>query len=167
MADGKLTGLIAVGMLCVSGYCCAEDRDRDAKEQKSVAEREFTLQVLPVLKSKCFGCHGDDDMEIKGELDARSRAGLLAGGESGEPSIVPGKPAESLLVQAIHWDGVEMPPKENDRLNDRLNDLQIERVRRWIEHGAPWPNEQAQRRYRVLARSVRKTAEGEIDDLIA
>ena len=49
MADRKLTRLIAVGMLCVTGYCCAEGRDRDAKEQRSVAEREFTLQVLPVM----------------------------------------------------------------------------------------------------------------------
>ena len=38
-----------------------------------------------------------------------SRTGALAGGESG-PAVVPGKPEDSLLVEAIRYDGREMPP---------------------------------------------------------
>ena len=26
---------------------------------RKAAEREFTLKVLPLLKAKCFACHGD------------------------------------------------------------------------------------------------------------
>ena len=32
------------------------------------AERSFTLKILPLLKEKCQGCHGDDKADIKGEI---------------------------------------------------------------------------------------------------
>src|SRR6185436_18135526 len=76
--------------------------------------------------------------EIKGEFDLRSRKTALRGGESGEPAIVPGKPDASPLYQAVRWDGLEMPPKENDRLTGE----QIELIRQWIAIGAPWDDDQ-------------------------
>lgn len=75
------------------------------------AERLFALKVAPLLKSKCLGCHGEKPDDLKGDLDVRSLAGLLKGGESGDPSLVPGQPEQSLLFSAIKWDGYEMPPK--------------------------------------------------------
>src|SRR5687767_710153 len=81
-----------------------------------LAQRPFTLQVLPLLKSKCFACHGAEKDEIKGGLDLTTRAGLLRGGESEEPAVEPGKPESSPLLAAVRWEGLEMPPKENDRL---------------------------------------------------
>ena len=45
----------------------------------------------------------------KGILRLDSREAMLKGGESG-PAIVPGKPGESLLVEAVNYDGSEMPP---------------------------------------------------------
>lgn len=79
------------------------------------AERDFTLKVLPVLKARCFACHGEGDKGPRGGLDVRSRDALLKGGDSGEPSLKPGKPDESLVYKAVRWDDLEMPPKENDR----------------------------------------------------
>lgn len=104
-------------------------------------EALFVHRILPLFKAKCFGCHGDDPGDIRGELDMRSRAGLIRGGESGEASLSPGKPAASPLYDAIRWDGLEMPPKENDRLTPR----QIELVAKWISAGAPWPDAARQR----------------------
>jgi mono/diheme cytochrome c family protein len=106
------------------------------------SHRRFVRQVLPVLKAKCFACHGDKPDQIEGKFNATSRQGLLRGGESGEPAVVPGKPEESQLYKAIRWDGLEMPPKENDRLTAE----QIEAIRQWIAAGAPWPDEAAQKR---------------------
>ncbi|HIA62025.1 MAG TPA: hypothetical protein EYN93_03870, partial [Planctomycetaceae bacterium] len=80
------------------------------------ANRLFTLKVLPLLKKKCFPCHGDDAKDLRGDYQLLNRAGMLVGGESGEPSLVPGKPEASPLYQAVLWEGSEMPPKENDRL---------------------------------------------------
>lgn len=99
------------------------------------AELHFARHVLPILKAKCFACHGNDD-ELRGEFNMLSRDGLLKGGESGEPALIPGKPTDSLIYQAVNWDGLEMPPKENDRLTN----AQIGQLRVWIESGAPWPN---------------------------
>ena len=70
-----------------------------------------------------------------------TREDLLRGGESEEPAVVPGEPDAGTLIDAISWAGLEMPPKENDRLTDE----QVELFRQWIEQGAPWPDEQAQR----------------------
>ena len=121
------------------------------------ADRHFTLKVLPIFKAKCFGCHGNDPSNIKGEFDMRSRLQLLNGGESGDPSIVVGKPEESPIYSAIKWEGLEMPPKENDRLTED----QIEWIGIWIRNGAPWPDEEAQKKYREEALS-KETDDGVI-----
>ena len=100
------------------------------------AEVLFAAEVYPLLQNKCFGCHGGDAKEIRGEYDLTTLEGMLTGGESGDASIVPGRPDESPLVQAILWNGSEMPPKENDRLTDD----EVAVVKKWILAGAPWPD---------------------------
>ncbi len=103
----------------------------------SDAETAFVRLVLPLLKSRCFVCHGEDPQgKLHGGLDLRSRETLRKGGESGSPAFVAGKPDESLLIEAIEWSGLEMPPKENDRLSKS----EIAAFRDWIAAGAPWPD---------------------------
>lgn len=97
--------------------------------------QHFVFRVLPVLRSKCLVCHGDDPDDLRGEYDMRTRAGLLRGGESGQPAVLPGNAAESPLYQAVCWDGLEMPPKENDRLDEQ----QCDDIATWIAGGATWP----------------------------
>ena len=79
-------------------------------------EREFSVAVLPLLEQKCLACHGADAADLKGAFSIRDREHLLLGGESGEPAIVPGDAQQGTLLAAVRWDGLEMPPKENDRL---------------------------------------------------
>ena len=134
----------AMGCLVLGGYhrMIADDTNPTAQQSTRVSERLFVLKVLPLLKVKCFGCHGIDPKNLRGNFDIRSRAGLLKGGESGEPSIVPGKPQESPLYRAVLWEDSEMPPKENDRLSPQ----ETEQIRQWIVAGAPWPEAEAQKR---------------------
>src|SRR6185369_11092161 len=86
----------------------------------------------PLLDSRCISCHGLD--KVKGGLRLDSRAAVLKGGENG-PALVPGKPADSLLLQAVMHSkkDLEMPPKE------RLTSNDVAVLKRWIEDGAPWP----------------------------
>ena len=88
--------------------------------QKVSADVLFARKVLPLFKTKCFTCHGDDPKKLKGDLDMRFLEGLLKGGESEEPSIVVGKPLKSPLYLAVtrkhEDDWSAMPPKENDKL---------------------------------------------------
>src|SRR4051812_5541108 len=73
----------------------------------------FESKIRPVLIEKCYSCHSDRAEKLKGGLKLDSRAGIRQGGDSG-PAIVPGKPEESTLLQAIaHTDDfAKMPPKE-------------------------------------------------------
>ena len=73
-------------------FICKVSPRADAKQE---GERLFALKVHSVLSSKCFACHGEDSKKIKGELNLTSRTGLLKGGESREPSLVPGQPLKS------------------------------------------------------------------------
>jgi mono/diheme cytochrome c family protein len=97
----------------------------------------LAVRVLPLLKEKCLACHGDDAQKLNGKLDLRSRAGVLKGGASGKPAVVPGKPEQSPLFLAVTRQNPDlvMPPKDNDRLSAE----QVELIRQWITAGAPWP----------------------------
>jgi len=98
-------------------------------EQRTFVE----TKVLPLLKSRCFECH-DGATKSEGGLLLTSRRLLLKGGDSGE-AIVPGKPDESLLIEAIRYESLEMPPRT------KMPDEEIAILVRWIEMGAPWPED--------------------------
>ncbi len=96
--------------------------------------RFFRDHIEPVLKSKCYACHSAEADEIAGGLRLDSRPGWLRGGDSG-PAVVPGKPGESLLVQAIrHENGYQMPPEQ-----DALPAAAITHFVQWVEQGAEDP----------------------------
>ena len=99
-----------------------------AASAEKQADSQFRQQIAPILVGRCLECHGEDR---KGGLDLTSKAGLLAGGESGE-AIVPGKPDESLLFQYVK--SGEMPPKHPLKRNE------IATLRRWIMAGAHYPD---------------------------
>ena len=117
---------LAVG-ITTSGHLVA------AEATSGGNEKLFEGQIRPLLLEKCVKCHGDAKSESGLRLD--SRAALMQGGDSG-PAIVPGDPAKSLLVIAMKHDGgIEMPP------GTFLPGDQIAVVEKWIEAGAPWPEE--------------------------
>ncbi|RUL85364.1 DUF1553 domain-containing protein [Tautonia sociabilis] len=88
----------------------------------------FERDVRPIFKAYCLDCHGGEE-ELKGGLDLRLRRFTERGGVSG-PSIVPGDPADSLLLFRLQ-DG-EMPPGEKKVPAD-----QVAIIERWIAAGAP------------------------------
>ena len=90
-------------------------------------------------------------------------AGMLAGGDSGEPVVVAGRPRPkstlSLYIEAKkkgEWEA--MPPKENDKLEQK----QVNSLESWIESGAHWPSEKTQQLYIEEERSKKITDEGVI-----
>ncbi len=88
---------------------------------------DFEKDIVPILREKCLKCHGEK--ERKGELDLRTSASVLKGGESGAV-IVPKDPEKSLLYEKV-VEG-EMPPGKKDRLSE----AELATIRRWIEAGA-------------------------------
>jgi hypothetical protein len=94
----------------------------------------FENRVRPVLIQYCYECHSAASTEAKGGLRLDSRDGIRRGGESG-PAVVPGKLAESLLLDAVRHESFKMPP---DR---RLPDAIVNDLVRWIERGAVDPRD--------------------------
>ena len=93
----------------------------------------FEKKIRPMLVKHCYECHAADSKAIKGGLLLDSREGWRKGGDSG-PSIISGKPNDSLLIKALrHEDGLEMPPK------GKLSDEIVADFVKWIEMGAPDP----------------------------
>ena len=91
----------------------------------------FEKNIRPVLANNCYQCHSAEARNLKGELFLDSKQGMLNGGESG-PVIVPGKPAESRLLQAIRQVGkLKMPPR------DKLSGQVAANFAKWIRMGAP------------------------------
>ena len=109
-----------------------------ADEKYSDAEKLFALEVKPLLKQKCFACHGGD--KLKAGLDMTSREELLYGSFDHQDVLVPGDAENSLMYIASTWSDsdYEMPPKEADRLTEEQTWL----IRDWINAGAPWPTEE-------------------------
>ena len=97
------------------------------------AGRHFFENVKPLLETRCISCHGAEKQ--KGGLRLDSRAAIIQGGATG-PSIEPGNPAKSLILQAVMHASPElaMPPKE------KLTARDVAVLERWIRDGAPWPD---------------------------
>ena len=92
---------------------------------------DFESEVLPVLKSRCFACHGP--LRQRGDLRLDSLPAMLIGGGRGA-AIVPGDAEASLLVAAIRReDELEMPPPR------ALDDAERELLEAWVAAGAEWP----------------------------
>ena len=92
----------------------------------------FESTIRPLLADNCHACHSARVDPAFGGLRLDSREGLLAGGDSG-PAVVPGRPAESALVQRLHGRPMLMPP------TGPLGGDEIEALTRWVAMGAPWP----------------------------
>ncbi|MDP7204915.1 MAG: c-type cytochrome domain-containing protein, partial [Pirellulaceae bacterium] len=62
----------------------------------------FEKNIRPLLVTHCHKCHSRAAKPLKGGLSLDHREGASRGGDSG-PVIVPGKPAESLLVKSVKY----------------------------------------------------------------
>lgn len=100
-------------------------------------EVDFNLDVLPILSNHCFKCHGPDAAERKAGLRLDTRDGAMAALEDGGFAVVPGLPESSELIARVssNEDDFRMPPPEEGK---RLDERDIEVLRRWIEIGASW-----------------------------
>ncbi|GAA4438149.1 PSD1 and planctomycete cytochrome C domain-containing protein [Bremerella cremea] len=110
------------------------DAAEEASPQFDAQQLEFfEKDIRPILANRCFECHGPEAETPGGGLYLTSRAAILEGGDSGA-SIVVGKPDESLLIEAIHYDGIyQMPPKS------RMPEDEIAKLEKWVATGAAWP----------------------------
>jgi len=119
---------LVVGSLTAAWVFCilvSEPNPRRA----AAADTVFDSQVQPLLAKHCGSCHAGD--KRKGGLDLATVESILKGGGSG-PVVVPGKSAESLLVQVVGPKGEpHMPPK------GQLTPAEIATLKKWIDGQKP------------------------------
>ncbi|MDP4879448.1 MAG: c-type cytochrome, partial [Opitutales bacterium] len=111
----------------------AEEAPEVDAEVVLAEESAEAFSIMEIFEANCFKCHGPEKQ--KGDYRMDDPASLFAGGESGLPAIVPGKPMESFLVELItlprnHDDA--MPPEGKSELTD----AEILQVIHWVTEGA-------------------------------
>lgn len=128
-----LHSLARIGCLLAASLLCAVTAAADPTSDAARLEF-FEKRIRPILVQSCYECHAGEN--VKGGLRLDSRHGVQQGGESGT-LVVPGKPDESLIIEALRYESLEMPPK------NPLPDEVIADFVKWIETGAIDPREQA------------------------
>ncbi len=129
-----LTNILLFG-LCAVPATSARCDETAAKTAATVTREQsdfFERHIRPVLVEQCNECHSATSDPVQGGLRVDSADALRKGGDSG-PAIVPGKPEESLLVEALRYESYEMPP------SGKLSDEVIDDFARWIQAGAADP----------------------------
>lgn len=142
-------------LLCAALLSTATSQAADEFDSTSI--EFFETKIRPLLVERCYKCHAPTEQpsELKGGLRLDSRAAILNGGDSG-PAVVPGKPDESLLIQAVRYEGdYEMPP------NGKLAAADLENLTRWVSLGLPWPAERTAAAPEVAARAASDTITAE------
>ena len=102
------------------------DHQNAAKRLKDDADRQRRYATEPVMK---------DLLPVYDNLELAAKA-AEKGGDSG-PAAMAKDPANSLLVRAVKYDGLQMPPDK------KLPDEEIARLAKWVEMGLPWPADPA------------------------
>src|SRR5262245_19297721 len=92
----------------------------------------FEKKIRPVLVKHCYKCHSAEAKKIRSGLLLDSRDGIRKGGERG-PAVVPNEPEKSLLLKALRYEDLQMPPGE------KLPEPVIADFAAWIKQGAADP----------------------------
>lgn len=111
--------LHATVVLCASAALASDDT------------QFFESKIRPLLAESCYACHTGGAL---GGLRLDSRENILKGGKSGA-AVVEGKPADSLLIQAVKRTHIrlKMPPV------GALKEEEVAALEEWIRRGLPWP----------------------------
>lgn len=121
---------VRLGVVCAllaPAVAAAED------SSPSPADIEFfEREVRPLLLRRCYECHSAEAKKLKGGLRLDGRAEVLKGGDSG-PAVEPGQPDASLLIEAVRYDGLEMPP------TGKLPAAEVAVLEEWVRRGAAMP----------------------------
>jgi hypothetical protein len=100
----------------------------------SAQQTDFARDVQPIFERSCSRCHGA--AQQSGQLRLDSKESVLHGGAS-HGVVKPGDAENSTLYQRVAGIG----PEARMPLGSELPDAEIALLKRWIEQGAPWPDE--------------------------
>jgi len=125
-------GVMAMAALAGSGL-------RPVAAQDAASKPAFyTEKVRPIFVASCAQCHLG--MNHKGGLSLETKAATLKGGRDGVV-VVPGDPANSLLVKLIRHEGPADDPKPMPPKSPKISDADIATIEMWVKAGAVMPDD--------------------------
>jgi len=133
-----LAAIIPAGLVVLGGASAAAGAASAAAA--TPAETNYTTNVQPIFMAHCAGCHSAE--RHRGGLVIVTKAGLLKGGKDGAV-IVPGDPANSLLVKLIKHESPEGGPGPMPPMGEKLSDADVATIEQWIKDGAVMPDDPA------------------------
>lgn len=97
----------------------------------------FSRDIRPILSSKCFKCHGPDELTRQGGLRLDTFEGATGEAKSGLKAIVPGDAGQSELLKRILTQDSDdrMPPLQ---MGPALDEAAVAKLRQWIGEGAKY-----------------------------
>jgi WD40 repeat protein len=125
---GALLALLVVPAVLLA----ADEPKKDKLGAGSLPKVSYDKQIRPMFQAKCQGCHQPAKAGGGYVMTAFDR--MVKGGESDDEAIVPGKPADSHLMEQITpgKDGKAQMPQNKPPLSAG----EIELITRWIAEGA-------------------------------
>ena len=134
----RLSSLAALAFASASSFAAVKAPAPAAKPDGAQLEF-FEKNIRSVLAAKCYKCHSAEADKVKGGLLLDTRDGIRQGGDTGH-AVVPGNPAESLLLKALHYTDkdMSMPPEKS---GGKLPDKVIADFETWVKMGAPDPRD--------------------------
>src|SRR5262245_12022132 len=110
-----------------------------ALQEPLPAAIEFNRDIRPILSDRCFQCHGPalQMATLRFDLEDGAKHAL----RGGRFAIVPGDPANSLIIQRVTAadPSLRMPRSQGGAASgEPLTERQIALLTRWIEQGATW-----------------------------
>ncbi len=129
---------------------------------------DFATQILPIISTKCFHCHGPDESSRKARLRLDVATEVVKQREGGIVVIKPGDLEHSELVKRItNTDPDEVMPPPDEK--HPLKPAEIALLKKWIQQGAPYEKHWAFKkpvRPKLPAVKNKKWAQNEIDRFI-
>ena len=125
-------------LVCIAIACLAGVGERVGFAESETVD--YLTQVKPLLRERCYACHGALKQESGLRLD--TAAFIRQGGDSGV-AITPGEaPEKSLLIERVAdtEPASRMPPEFE---GEPLNAQQLDLLKKWIAAGAPAPADEA------------------------
>lgn len=121
---------VALGTTLLSSRI--SNANETAPESQTAAIEFFERKIRPVLVQHCYQCHSAEADLVQGGLRVDNAREMMRGGDSGSV-ISPGNPDSSLLLAALRYEEMEMPPEQP------LGEQVIRDFEHWIRHGAAMP----------------------------
>src|SRR5262245_52667535 len=133
---------IKVALLTILGGVWLGSRFSPSSAQNKVPSQDaiefFEKRIRPVLTANCYACHSAQSKHPQSSFFLDSREGMLKGGASGIPAVVPGEPEKSRLIAAIRYsDQAPHMPPGGPLPPDVVKDFET-----WVQMGAPDPRQQ-------------------------